>query len=169
MGGIRQPDVEDSRWEIDEQRHFVGMDCSVEHNGEAAAGEVAAIWLFRGEPRARRRTARGRHGREHQQGAGQFRGQRLTRAPPFKPHRALVTEYQDRCTARRLRTGVSWTLLPKLAGHVKLSPISGSSAQFPSCRPCVGHPYRRATTVDMTESQRRQPHAEPQRRGGQYV
>jgi len=70
---LAQPDIDDSRWEIDEQRHFVGMDCTVDHNGEEVAGEVAAIWLFRGESRARRRRPRGRYGRQHQQGAGQFR------------------------------------------------------------------------------------------------
>jgi len=68
-----QPDIDDSRWEIDDSRHVVGMDCTVEHNGEEAAGEVAAIWSFRRFARARRRRARRRQRREHEQGAGQLR------------------------------------------------------------------------------------------------
>jgi len=163
---ISQPSVDDDRWTIDQQRRFVGMDCTVSVDSDERSGVIQAIWCFRGQPGARRhRTRRGTRRpfkpRERRKGTGQLRKECLTRAPSFKPHRALVTQYQGRRTATRLRTGSSWTLLPKSVGTVKLSPISGSSAQFDSRRPLVGDRYRRVSTVDMTESRRRQPNAEP--------
>jgi len=71
--GLEQPEPEDGRWTIDEQRHFVGMDCSVERDGSEVDGEVAAIWSFPGRAQARRRPARGRRSVQHVKKSRQLR------------------------------------------------------------------------------------------------
>lgn len=107
---LAQPDVEDERWTIDEQRHFVGMNCTIERDSEEVGGEVAAIWSFPGQARARRRPARGRRTVQHGQRAGQFRRFVTPNAmklynPPLGTSRASRTSTAQSTTAEESAPG----------------------------------------------------------------
>jgi len=107
--GLEQPEPEDGRWTIDEQRHFVGMDCTVKRDGDEVSGVLKAIWLFPGRARARRRPA-GRRGVQHCERAGQLR-EVVTRSamnlynPPLGTSRASSTDTAQNTTAEESAPG----------------------------------------------------------------